>query len=102
MSSEDCPCLVAVSLVLGLILLAEQALIGLSAKMRVDLDKTSFQRVEEPEIETDWEILVPFQNADHNICHDIVDFQEREAMGKEDTIVEGEVHSEVVGCSQEE
>ena len=102
MSSEDCPCLVAVSLVVGLILLAEQALIGLSAKMRVDWDRTSCQRVEEPEIEMDWDILVPFQNADHNMCHDIVDFQEREAMGEGDTIVEGEVHSEVVGRSQVE
>ena len=105
MSSEDCPCLLAVFLVLGLILLAEQALIGLSAKKKeIDGDKTNFQRVEEPDMESDWdlEILVPFPNSDRNTCHGIVDCQERGAMGKGDTIVGGEVPSEVGGRSQVE
>ena len=93
---------------MGLIHLAEQALLGLLAEMRIDLDKTNYQRVEGLEIGSEVvaldvvaEILVPFQHLDHSTCHDIVDCPEKEAMGKEDTTVEEEVHSTVVVRSQE-
>ena len=106
--SGGCLCLVTGSLGLGLIHLAEQALLGLLAEMRIDLDKTNYQRVEGLEIGSEVvaldvvaEILVPFQHLDHNTCHDIVDCPEKEAMGEEDITVGEEVHSMVVVRSPE-
>ena len=80
---------------MGLILLAEQALLGLSAEIELELEErncwegNSYWREEGQDVGVVVEVcnLGPFQHWDHNTNFGIVDFLETMAMGR---IVVGE------------